>query len=217
MDTLAKLIEQFRQFPGIGPRQARRFVYFLLAQPASTREDLAGLVRELSKQIRTCTSCFRFFPIGVKASAECAICSSSERDRTSLLVVCRDADFEHIEKSHTFNGTYFILGGAVPILEKNPENRIRAKELVATLEKRAKAEATKADSAGVPIPLKEVILALNATPEGENTQFFIEHLLEPLVAKYSLKISTLGRGLSTGLELEYSDSETLKNALKNRT
>lgn len=204
MDTLAKLIEQFRQFPGIGPRQARRFVYFLLAQPASTREDLASLVRDLSKQIRTCTSCFRFFPIGVKASAECAICASSERDRTSLLVVCRDADFEHIEKSRTFNGTYFILGGAVPILEKNPENRIRAKELVATIEKRGNA-------------LKEVILALNATPEGENTQFFIEHLLEPLVAKYSLKISTLGRGLSTGLELEYSDSETLKNALKNRT
>ena len=210
MDTISKLIEQFRQFPGIGPRQAKRFVYFLLGQNDPYREQLSRLVLDLKKQIRVCQSCFRFFPLGVKISDECVICADSGRLESTLLVVSRDVDFEHIEKSHMYEGKYFILGGSVPILEKNPETRVRAKELLILIENRAQ-QADKGQNA-----LKEVILAFNLTPEGEHTQFFIEGLLGPLVAKYGLIVSTLGRGLSTGLELEYSDSETVKNALRGR-
>lgn len=206
MDTIQKLIEQFRQFPGIGPRQAKRFVYFLLAQPQSVREELSRLTLELGRHIRVCASCYRFFPLGAKTTTECTICSDPNRQTETLLVVSRDVDFENIEKSKSHSGTYFILGGSVPILEKNPEGRIRAKELQSLIEKRMKG----------PKPLNEIVIALNATPEGENTQYFLESLLQPLASQYNLKISTLGRGLSTGLELEYSDSETIKSALKNR-
>jgi|GEM_PF-30105 len=245
MDTISKLIEQFRQFPGIGPRQAKRFVYFLLGQSEAYRSQLAQLVLELKKQIRVCSSCQRFFPVGAKISDLCVICADSRRSEETLLVVCRDVDFENIEKSHTYEGKYFILGGSVPILEKNPEQRVRSRELAALVEKTASKGAD--GSGGKPAydpldpdnfdddgpiqggpgqasptapetskSLKEVILAFNLTPEGEHTQHYIQGILAPLVAKYKLTVSVLGRGLSTGLELEYSDSETVKNALRGR-
>lgn len=121
------------------------------------------------------------------------------------MIVSNDVDFENIEKTRFFNGYYFMLGGSVPILEKNPEKRIRQKELLEVVEKRSK------DG------LKEIIIALNYNPEGENTLTYLSEILKPLADKNNLKISTLGRGLSTGTELEYSDTETIKNALKNRT
>lgn len=119
-----------------------------------------------------------------------------------LMIIERDADFENIEKSKIYEGKYFILGGKVPILEKNPENRIR----VSQLKERIKDE-----------NIKEIILALSVNPDGENTERYVRELLTPLAEKDSIKITMLGRGLSTGIELEYPDSDTLKNAFKNRT
>ncbi|MEK9185117.1 MAG: toprim domain-containing protein, partial [Patescibacteria group bacterium] len=118
-------------------------------------------------------------------------------------IVSRDVDLEIIEKSHSFNGKYFVLGGTVPILDKNPETRIRSRELLKRIEV-------------LDGTLKEIILALNANSEGENTTDYLKSILSPVVTKHSIKISILGRGLSTGTELEYSDSDTIKNALKNR-
>lgn len=212
MDTIQKLAEHFRKFPGIGPRQAKRFVYFLLVQPATVREEISKLILELTRQIRVCNSCYRFFPLGNKAANECSICSDSSRSHETLMVVSRDVDFEQIEKSKAHRGLYFILGGTVPILEKNPELKVRSKELCALIEKRASSGTGAEDKDS----LKEVILALNATADGEHTQFYLQGLLEPFAVKYGFRISTLGRGLSSGLELEYSDSETLKSALDNR-
>ncbi len=127
------------------------------------------------------------------------------------MLVSHDVDFENIEKTHFYNGYYFVLGGAVPILEKNPEKRIRQKELLEIVEKKIKNG------------LSEIIIALNYNPEGENTLTYLQEILKPLTQPSSakatagaVKISTLGRGLSTGTELEYSDSDTIKNALKNR-
>jgi recombination protein RecR len=112
---------------------------------------------------------------------------------------------ENIEKSKSFNGKYFILGGTIPILEKTPERKIRLKELMNSVESKAKSGT-----------LKEIIIATNLNPEGENTADFIQRTLRELSEKYNIKISKLGRGLSTGTELEYSDNETIKNALQNR-
>jgi recombination protein RecR len=109
-----------------------------------------------------------------------------------------------VEKTKFFNGYYFILGGTVPILEKNPEKRIRQNELLSVVEKRIKNG------------LKEIIIALSYNPEGENTLTYLRQILQTLTEKNNIRISTLGRGLSTGTELEYSDSDTIKNALKNR-
>ena len=210
MDALNKLMEYFGEFPGIGPRQARRFAYFLLTKNPGYTEELSRLIIEIKKNVHICSSCFRFYTSNKNSGGSatgnlCSICADSTRDHAELMLVARDVDLEAIEKSKTYHGLYFVLGGTVPILEKNIETRIRSRELVKRLEK---------DSAVV----KEIILSLNANPEGEHTVDTLRILLKPFTEKTdgAIKISILGRGLSTGSELEYSDADTIKNALKNR-
>lgn len=203
MNSFNKLIECFRQFPGIGPRQAKRFVYFLLTKDNKYTNEISTLIANLKNEIQICESCFCFFLKNVSKTNTCDICQNTHRNQNILIVVSRDVDFENIEKSGKYNGTYFILGGDIPILEKNPEQRIRIKELLKIIEKRN----------GV---LKEIILAMNINAEGENTEDYLKKNLKSITTKQQIKISTLGRGLSTGTELEYSDIETIKNALENR-
>jgi recombination protein RecR len=202
MDNTQRLIELFKEFPGIGPRQAKRFVYFLLNKNPSYASDLSSLIREVRSTVHSCDICFRFFPNG--NSSTCPTCRDTTRDKTSLMIVSSDVDFENIEKTKFYIGYYFVLGGTVPILEKNPEKRIREVDLLKTMERKTKEG------------LSEIIIALNYNPEGENTLTYLSDILRPLADKNNIKISTLGRGLSTGTELEYSDSDTIKNALKNR-
>lgn len=201
MTIIEELTEYFRKFPGVGPRQASRFVYYLLRQSKENLNKLASLIPELADHVSTCSKCQRYF---MKKQDEevCKVCSDPNRNKQKLIVISHDSDFESVERSGSFDGFYFILGGIIPILEKEPEKKIR----LGQLKKRV--------SEMIPDQLEEVILALNANPEGDNTAYFIKNQLEK---EYShLKITTLGRGLSTGTELEYSDSDTIKNALKNR-
>lgn len=209
MTSIDKLTELFAKFPGIGPRQARRFVYYLLTRNPSYIDEFTRLIAELKRDIRECASCHRFFEGSLPNQRECDICQNTSRDASTLIVVCRDVDLENIEKSHIYSGKYFVLGGSVPILEKNPNERIRSAELVRIVEERG-------GKTPPAVGLKEIILAMNLTPEGENTGEYIETLLRPITLKYTIKISHLGKGISTGTEIEYSDSETIKNALKNR-
>lgn len=204
MNTIDRLIELFKELPGIGPRQAGRFVYFLLSKNSGYLETLSKLILSLKREIKSCSSCFRFFPETAGRSSLCEVCRDKSRDNTLLMVVPRDIDWKAVEKSGSYRGFYFILGGTVPILEKAPERRVRVKELLAAVR------------AGVEAGLKEIIIAASLNPEGENTHDFVMKTLLPLAKEHGLKISGLGRGLSTGAELEYSDSETIKNALKNR-
>lgn len=201
MDNTQRLIELFKEFPGIGPRQAKRFVYFLLNTNKNFSAELSKLITEIRNGVHNCKDCFRFFPNG--NTDTCKVCSDKNREN-SLMIVHSDVDFENIEKTKFYNGYYFILGGSVPILSKNPEIKIRQKELLNIVKKRI-------DSG-----LKEIIFALNYNPEGENTENYIRELISPIIENKEIKISTLGRGLSMGTELEYSDGETIKNALKNR-
>ncbi len=203
MDKARKVAEYFARLPGIGPRQARRFVYFLLGQDEAFLNSLSAAIKNLKEEIRECASCRRFYE---GKSEYCDICQSKETDNSTLLVIEKDVDFENVRKSGAYQGRYFLLGGLLPILEKNPTEKIRIKELVAEAGQQIK------DSG-----LKEVIIALSVNPEGENTYQYVKKTLEPLAKKHNLKISSMGRGLSTGTELEYSDQDTLKNALKNRS
>ncbi|MEK7464124.1 MAG: toprim domain-containing protein [Patescibacteria group bacterium] len=199
MDPISKLTEYFREFPGIGPRQARRFVYFLLTRNAAHLEDMSRLILDIKKSIRICSSCFRFYQDG--KTTMCPICSNASRDASQLMIVSRDVDFEAIEKSKVYNGFYFILGGTIPILDKEPEKKVRLKELTDKIKKNQ---------------YKEIILSLNANAEGEHTAEFIRSYLKDKFPSTDFSVSVLGRGLSTGTELEYSDTDTIKNALKNR-
>ena len=199
-----QLIQSFMKFPGIGPRQARRFVYYLLRSNHSTVENLIHQIKELKRGINQCQACQRYFPANGAKLTECQICRDLSRDATELLIVEKEIDLENVERSDTYHGYYFVLGGLIPILDKEPARRIRAQELETAIAARAKQG------------LQEIILALSANPEGDYTAQFIKKLISPFAAAHNLKITTLGRGLSTGTELEYSDADTLKNALKHR-
>lgn len=199
MDPISKLTEYFKEFPGIGPRQAKRFVYFLLTKNPSYLEEISRLILSIKKSIKVCPSCFRFYQDENRSL--CSICSNQNRDQNQLMIVSRDIDFEAIEKSKFYNGYYFILGGTIPILDKEPEKRVRLNELFNRLNNSS---------------FGEIILSLNANAEGEHTADFIKDYLKNKFPDRNLTISVLGRGLSTGTELEYSDADTIKNALKNR-
>ncbi len=196
MDSLGKLAEYFADFPGIGPRQAKRFVYHLLTRNSGTLEDISRLILEIKKNVRICSGCFRFFPGN---GTLCPVCANPNRDSSLLMIVARDVDFESIEKSRTYNGLYFILGGTIPILEKDPERKVRLREL--------KEKVSKGN-------FKEIILSMNLTADGENTAEYVKEFIK--VNYPAIKVTVLGRGLSTGSELEYVDAETIKNALQNR-
>jgi recombination protein RecR len=198
MNSIDKLTELFSKFPGIGPRQAKRFVYFLLAKSDNYSGDLVRAIENLKKEILQCESCQRFFAKNGHDAKVCNICSDETREHSMLMILSRDVDLEVVEKSGSYHGQYLVLGGVVPILEKEPEKRIRLKELEHKLQN---------------TEFKEVILAMNANLDGENTAEFIKQRF----ASSSFTFSMLGRGLSTGAELEYADPETLKNAFLHRT
>ncbi|MEK7531341.1 MAG: toprim domain-containing protein [Patescibacteria group bacterium] len=203
MNAIEKLTEKFRDFPGIGPRQAKRFVYFLLSRHGGYLDEISTLIKDVKKEISQCPECFRLSP--KRNGNSCSICFDTSRDNSLLAIVEKDIDLENIERSGAYRGRYFVLGDALPILEKNPEKRIRSTELfsrISTLSEKG--------------TLKEVILALSANAEGENTDIYIKNLLRPLQEKHPFVISVLGRGLSTGSEVEYADSDTLKNAFLHR-
>ncbi len=204
MNSIEKLTQIFSHFPGIGPRQARRFVYYLLTRQNGTLQDLSENILNLKKDVAVCEDCRRFFEKKNKDTNLCSICSDQNRDRSLLMIVLRDSDLESVEKNRVFNGVYFVLGGTVPILEKEPEKRIRIQELRIKLEKKKE-------------EIKEIILGMNFNPEGENTGDFVEKQIREIMQDKSIKISHLGKGLSTGTELEYADPETIKNALQNRS
>ena len=203
MSAIDNLASSFMKFPGIGTRQAKRFVYFLLAQDPLFLEQITHELAELKTSIAQCSSCFRFYP-RQNGGELCNICSG-DHDSAILLVVEKDTDFESVRRSGSYAGKYFILGGTIPVLEPNPDSRIRIHELVNRIKQGSK------DG------LSEVILALSANPEGDFTREYVIKVLAPLTKKLGITITTLGRGLSTGSELEYSDSDTLKYALKNRS
>ncbi len=202
MDNMHRLEEIFARFPGIGPRQAKRFVYHVQSRTSAAVKEMADLIREIKSSTVECSDCHRFFIDKNGKNNLCNICNDESRDGSRLMVVARDSDLESIEKSGAYKGLYFVLGGTVPILDKEPERRVR---LGALMERMTKGKEG----------IKEMILSMNLTPEGENTADVVKEAITAQ-KKGATKVTILGRGLSTGAELEYVDSDTIRNALENR-
>ena len=204
MDPIARLISIFEHFPGIGPRQAQRFVQYLLRSSSALRKELTDAIQSLGTGVHQCESCMRWHAgANAKAAAKiCDICTNPNRDKMSLAIVASDADLGALERSGTYSGHYFVLGGTISLASEKMSG-LRFKQLKASLDERIKKG------------LKEIILAFPANPEGDATAERIRTEMMEIVSP-SLKITTLGRGLSTGSELEYADPETLKNALESR-
>jgi len=196
MDRVDDLARAFERFPGIGPRQAKRFVYHLLATNVNDRNRLADLIARIGESVKQCPECMRFW----SGSGElCLYCADSNRTDSMLMVVEKDQDLAAIERTGAYRGRYFVLGG---VLTLSGKGAIREAELIRRVEHRS--------TQG----LEEIILALSATSEGEHTAEHLRERLSPL--REHVKLTVLGRGLSTGSELEYADSPTLSSALQNR-
>lgn len=204
MDSINKLSALFAEFPGIGARQSKRFVYYLLKRDKSYINELVRQIEALEGTVFECTMCHRYFmKKHANAGDVCTICADTTRDKRVLMIVEKDSDLEALERSGSFKGMYFVLGGTLPILEKNPESKIRINALTERIEREND-------------ELDEIIIACAVTPESEHTADYVEGVITPLISSVMTKVTHLGRGLSTGTELEYSDADTLRYALEGR-
>ncbi len=194
MEYFTELKIFFEKFPGIGPRQASRFIWALVDFSENDLEKFGKLIADLNKYLIRCSECFRISSVAV-----CSFCVlNSKRDHSKIMIVESDNDVINIEKAKIYSGLYHVLGGVYDALEENPVVRERIKALYGRVSKKAP---------------KEIILALSPTKLGGFTAGYIEKILEPV---QKIKITRLARGLSTGVELEYADEITLRQALDNR-
>ena len=189
---LAKLIEYFQKLPSIGPKTAQRLALHLLKMPLSEVEKFAEAMIEAKTTISYCDICFN-----MSSSNPCEICQSTTRNRDTICVVGETKDLIAIEKTNEYRGLYHVLQGLIsPIDGIGPED-IRIKELLIRVHSE---------------DIKEVILALNPSVEGEATSLYLNKLLKP----FGIKISRIAFGIPLGSELEYADELTLIKALEAR-
>jgi len=205
---IQKLIDQFVKFPTVGPRTAARFVFYLINLPEKETKDIAELISSLKENIKICPLCHKSFERNGDENL-CPICSDKMRDKSTIAVVEKEIDLEAIEKTKKYKGLYFILGGTIPNIkdeQKKQDVRKRIEELI----KRVKNDNK----------IKEIILALNPTTEGEITALLIEREIKKEKSLSEnldkIKITKLGKGLPVGGELEYADEQTLSSAFENR-
>lgn len=193
-DNIEQLTRLFLKFPGIGTRQAKRFAYFILSQQESYVKNLANTLTSARSQAHTCTLCYKIFE-GVPGL--CDICADEHRDNEKIVVVEKGTDIDAFSKTD-YKGLFFVLGGLIPIVQKHIIDGTNANILV----ERIKNKTTSF----------EVILAFPLTPNGDHTDSVLRELLTP----HPIKVSSLGRGLSIGTELEYADPASLEASLKKR-
>ncbi len=197
---MEELVELFKKFPGIGPRQAKRFVSFLMHSNNSYRQDLITGISSINNNVITCSSCNRKF-INYRNNDKCNVCAKKREDK-NLLVLAYDNDIEIFEKTLVYNGQYFILGKYIPLFSEKAHEYIDFDKMY----KRIDDLKTKG--------LEEIILALNATSDGDYT---VKVLKENISKKFpEIKVTLLARGISNGAEIEYADQDTLREALRFR-
>ena len=190
---LENAVAEFSQLPGIGNKTALRLVLYLLKQDAETVTHFGNAIIQLKNEIKHCRICHNLSDEEV-----CAICSSNSRDHSVVCVVETIRDVMSIENTLQFQGVYHVLGGII-----SPMDGIGPADLtISALEQKV----THGN-------VKEIILALSTTLEGDTTNFYIFKKLK----KYSVSITTLARGVSFGDELEYTDEITLGRSIVNRT
>jgi len=190
------LVDEFSQFPGIGPKTAQRFVFYLLKRSPDTIERISRHLRNI-KNVRSCTVCGDF-----SSQKICPICQDKKRDNSVIIIVAQSQDLMAIEKIGEYKGTYHILGGLIDTVQRSGPKQIRAKELIERLKNPQ---------------VKEVIFALSSTIEGEGTTLYLINLIkqDPKLIQ-RLKLTKIARGLPLGSEIEYADEITLGEALKTR-
>lgn len=189
---LAQLIEFFQKFPGIGPKSAQRMAFHLLKMPLGEVQRFSQVLVEAKENIHYCNICFN-----MSASNPCEICSDSRRDKSVICVVAETKDLIAVEKTREYKGLYHVLQGTLSPLDGIGVEDIRIKELLTRV----------ADE-----EVKEIILALSPSVEGEATSMYLTKLLKP----FNIKISRIAFGLPIGSDLEFADEITLAKAIEGR-
>ena len=191
---LEKAVQQFAKLPGIGRKTALRLVLHLLRQEEEEVTQLADAISRMRKEVRRCKVCHN-----ISDSELCPICSNPRRDGSTICVVENIQDVMAVENTQQFHGLYHVLGGVISPMDGIGPSDLEIESLV---ERVSQGE------------VKEVILALSSTMEGDTTNFYIFRKLAPY---HDVKISIIARGISVGDELEYTDEVTLGRSILNRT
>lgn len=189
---LANLIEYFQKMPGIGPKSAQRIAFHLLKMPISEVEKFAAAMITAKETIHYCDVCFN-----MSAANPCEICSNPNRDNSTICVCAETKDLIAIENTNEYKGKYHVLQGLISPIDGIGAEDIRIKEL---LQRIAKDD------------VKEVIIALNPSVEGEATSLYLTKLLKP----FNIKISRIAFGIPIGSDIEYADEITLAKAIECR-
>ncbi len=190
--SIAALIEHFQKFPSVGPKSAQRMAFYLLRMPLTEVEKFAQSMIDAKQNTRTCEICFN-----MSSSSPCEICSSPQRDKSTICVVAETKDLIAIEKTNEYKGLYHVLQGLISPMDGIGADDIRIKELLNRLTDEK---------------VKEVILALSPSVEGEATSLYLSKLIKP----FGVKISRIAFGLPVGADLEYADEITIAKALEGR-
>ena len=188
-----KLIEQLSHLPGIGAKSAQRLAFHIMNMPKDQVEQLTASITDARQNVQYCKCCYT-----LTDQELCPICANPKRDHSTIMVVENTRDLAAYEKTGKFDGVYHVLHGVLsPIEGKGPED-INIASLLRRLQKNE--------------AIKEVIIATNATPEGEATAMYIARLVKPA----NIKVTRLAHGLAVGSDIEYADEMTLFKAIEGR-
>jgi recombination protein RecR len=190
--SVQRLIDEFARLPGIGPKSASRLTFYLLRATDDQAAVLAAALQELKTSTRLCSICFN-----ITEEDPCLICTDDGRNVDLLCVVEEPLDVVAVERSRAFNGRYHVLHGAISPVEGIGPDDLKIAELVTRVEKGG---------------LKEIIIATNATLEGDSTALYLQRRL----ASLGVRMTRLARGLPVGGDLEYTDEITLGRAMEGR-
>lgn len=185
-------MEAFAQLPGVGKKTALRFVLHVIKQDKTQTESLSKLITQLKTDLKFCLKCHN-----ISEQDICEICNNPVRDKSTVCVVQDYRDILAIENTGLYKGHYHVLGGLISPIEGITPSSLNIESLVNKLQTN---------------DVKEIILALNATMEGETTSFYIFRKIAP----YQIKLSAIARGIAVGDELEYADEVTLGRSILNR-
>lgn len=203
--TVERLVEQFSKLPTIGRKTAHRLAAYVLKMPREEVEQLAEALIAVKDQVVHCRICFN-----VSDHDPCPLCTSVKRDQGLVCVVEDPNDVLALERTHEFRGVYHVLGGVISPLDGIGPNDLKIRELVERVATSQHPAETSASSEASPI--REVILAMNPTVEGDTTAYYVAQLLQP----FGIAVTQIARGLPTGSALEYADEATLSRAMEGR-
>lgn len=189
---LAKLIDEFQKFPGVGPKSAQRMAFHVLDMQETEVKQLATTIVEARDKVRQCTRCFN-----LSEQDPCEICTNTRRDAHTICVVAEPRDLIAIERTQEYRGLYHVLTSLISPLEGKGPEQLTIQQLV---NRAATGE------------VSEVILAINPTVEGDTTVLYLTQLLKPL----NVKVTRIAFGLPMGSDLEYADDVTLSKAIEGR-